>query len=72
MNKRKFGIIGEKIAKGYLENKGYEILKLILYKVGEIDIISKRIIVLYFWGKTRSNLKYGTPAMSVNKVKRNI
>ena len=27
MNTRKFGIIGEKIAQGYLINKGYEILE---------------------------------------------
>ena len=27
MNKRKFGIIGEKIAQGYLINKGYKILQ---------------------------------------------
>ena len=27
MNKRKFGIIVEKIAQGYLKNKGYEILE---------------------------------------------
>ena len=72
MNKRKFGIIGEKIAKCYLENKGYEILKTNFYtKVGEIDIISKKDnSIIFFEVKTRSNLKYGTPAMSVNKVKK--
>ena len=42
MNKRRFGIIGEKIAQGYL------------------------IIEV----KTRTNLKFGTPAMAVNFTKR--
>ena len=46
MNTRRFGIIGEKIAQGYLINKGYEILETNFYtKRGEIDIITKKIIV---------------------------
>ena len=40
MNKRRFGIIGEKIAQGYLINKGYKILDTNFYtKKGEIDIM---------------------------------
>lgn len=38
MNTRKFGIIGEKIAQGYLINKGYEILESnYYYKKREIE-----------------------------------
>ena len=37
MNKRKFGIIGEKISQGYLINKGYKILETNYYtRNGEI------------------------------------
>ena len=43
MNRRKFGIIGEKIAQGYLKNKGYTIVKTNYYtQRGEIDIIAKK------------------------------
>ena len=43
MNKRKFGIIGEKLAQGFLINGGYEIIDTNFYtKRGEIDIIAKK------------------------------
>lgn len=71
MNKRKFGIIGEKIAQGYLKTKGYKILETNFYtRVGEIDIICKKEkCIIFIEVKTRTNLKYGTPAMSVNTTK---
>ena len=51
MNTRKFGIIGEKIAQGYLINKGYEILENNYYtRRGEIDIIAKiNNLKIYFF-----------------------
>ena len=72
MNTRRFGIIGEKIAQGYLINSGYEILKTNFYtKMGEIDIIAKKDKYIVFAEvKTRTNLKFGTPAMSVNSKKK--
>ena len=72
MNKRKFGIIGEKIAQDYLRNNGYEILETnFCTKRGEIDIIAqKHNCIVFFEVKTRTNLKYGTPAMAVNSVKK--
>lgn len=72
MNKRKFGIIGEKIAQKYLKDKGYEILETNFYtKKGEIDIISmKENCIIFVEVKTRNNLEYGTPAMSVNTIKK--
>lgn len=72
MNKRKFGIVGEKIAQGYLLNKGYEILDTNFYtKKGEIDIIAQKDnCIVFFEVKTRSNLEYGTPAMAVNYTKK--
>lgn len=72
LNTRKFGIIGEKIAQGYLKTKNYEILKTNFYtKRGEIDIIAKQEnCIVFVEVKTRSNLEYGTPAMAVNGLKK--
>ncbi len=72
MNKRKFGIIGEKIVQGYLANKGYEIIETNYYtKKGEIDIIcQKDNCIIFVEVKTRTNLKFGTPAMAVNFTKK--
>ena len=71
MNKRRFGIIGEKIAQDYLRRNGYEILKTNFYtRKGEIDIIASiNNIIVFVEVKTRTNLKYGTPAMSIRDTK---
>lgn len=71
MNKRSFGKIGEKIAQQYLKNNNYKIIKTNFYtRVGEIDIICKENdCVIFIEVKTRTNFKYGTPAMAVNKIK---
>ena len=72
MNKRKFGIIGEKISQGYLINKGYKILETNYYtRNGEIDIIAQKDkCIIFVEVKTRTNLNFGTPAMSVNSIKK--
>lgn len=72
MNKRRFGIIGEKIAQDYLRNKGYKILETNFYtKRGEIDIIAQKDkCIIFVEVKTRTNLKFGTPAMAVNSTKK--
>lgn len=72
MNKRRFGIVGEKIAQSYLINKEYEIIETNFYtKRGEIDIIAKKDNCLVFIEvKTRTNLEFGTPAMAVNSIKK--
>lgn len=72
MNKRKFGIIGEKIAQGFLVKKGYEIIETNFYtKRGEIDIIAQKDnCIIFAEVKTRTNLNYGTPAMAVNSTKK--
>ena len=72
MNRRKFGTVGEKIAKNYLKNNGYEIIETNFYtKKGEIDIISQKDNWIVFVEiKTRNNLEYGTPAMAVNFTKK--
>lgn len=72
MNKRRFGIIGEKIAQDYLRNKGYEILETNFYtKRGEIDIIVRKDkFIIFVEVKTRTNLNFGTPSMAVNSTKK--
>ena len=72
MNKRKFGFIGEKIAQGYLINKEYKILETNFYtRNGEIDIIAQKDnCIIFVEVKTRTNLNFGTPAMSVNNAKK--
>ena len=72
MNTRRFGIIGEKFAQDYLRNKGYKILETNFYtKRGEIDIIAQKgNYIIFIEVKTRTNMKYGTPAMAVNSTKK--
>ena len=72
MNKRKFGIIGEKIAQDYLKNEGYKIIETNFYtRKGEIDIIAQKgKCIIFVEIKTRNNLEYGTPAMAVNSIKK--
>ena len=72
MNKRRFGIIGEKIAQGYLINKSYDILKTNFYtQKGEIDIIAKKgKCIIFIEVKTRTSIKFGTPAMAINSIKK--
>ena len=71
MNKRKFGMIGEKIAQDYLRKNGYDILKTNFYtKRGEIDIIASiNNTIVFVEVKTRTTLEYGTPAMAVGNTK---
>ena len=72
MNKRRFGIIGEKIAQDYFRNKGYKILETNFYtKRGEIDIIAQmENCIIFAEVKTRTSLKFGTPAMAINFTKK--
>ena len=72
MNKRKFGIIGEKIAQKYLKNNGYKIIENNYYtRNGEIDIIAnKEKYIVFVEVKTRTKEKYGKPSEAVNKTKK--
>ena len=73
MNKRKFGIIGEKMAQKYLKDNKYEIIENNYYtRNGEIDIIaSKNNYIIFVEVKTRTNLLDGIPieAVNYNKIK---
>ena len=70
-NKRKFGKQGEGIAEQYLKSKGYEIICKNFYtRRGEIDIVAQeKNFIVFVEVKTRTNCKYGTPAMAVNSKK---
>lgn len=72
MNKRRIGIIGEKIAHNYLRSNGYDILSTNYYtRSGEIDVIAKKKNYLIFIEvKTRTNNNYGTPSEAVNYIKK--
>jgi len=72
MNKRKFGIIGEKMAQKYLKDNKYEIIENNYYtRNGEIDIIaSKNNYIIFVEVKTRTNEKYGRAGEAVNKIKK--
>ena len=72
MNKRKFGIIGEKIAQDYLRNEDYKILETNFYtRRGEIDIIAKDKdeTIVFVEVKTRTSLEFGNPAEAVSYSK---
>ena len=70
-NNRKVGMKGEDIAEKYLKDKKYKIICKNFYtRKGEIDIIAiKDNNLIFFEVKTRTNYKYGTPAMAVNSTK---
>lgn len=70
-NKREFGKKGEEIAEKYLKSKRYKIICKNFYtRKGEIDIIAlKEKNLIFIEVKTRTNNKYGTPAMAVNPTK---
>lgn len=70
-NKRQFGMKGEAIAEKYLKSKNYKIICKNFYtRKGEIDIIAlKENYIVFCEVKTRTNYKYGTPAMAVSPTK---
>lgn len=63
---------GEEIAKDYLANKGYQILKCnFRTSNSEVDIIAKKEErIVFVEVKVRGSILYGTPEMFVNKEKR--
>ena len=72
--RKEIGKWGENLACKYLEENNYKIIQRnFLCRQGEIDIIADDTIkkeLVFIEVKTRSNLKYGNPAESVNKQKR--
>ena len=72
MNNRQFGAIGENIASGYLEEKGYRIIarNFRVGRMGEIDIIGwDGDFLCFIEVKARTNDSFGTPAEAVSPLK---
>lgn len=71
--RQEIGKWGENIACKYLEENNYKLIERnFSCRQGEIDIIAQDIVkkeLVFIEVKTRSNLKYGNPADSVNKEK---
>ncbi|MFA6081773.1 MAG: YraN family protein [Patescibacteria group bacterium] len=68
---KNLGKIGEDLSFDYLKSHGFFVLeKNFTSKFGEIDIIAKKDLSLYFIEvKTRSNLNYGEPFEAIDKRK---
>ena len=71
MEKKKVGVLGEKIALALLRSNGYRVLEKNFYtKFGEIDIVAQDKETLVFVEvKTRHSRAFGLPEESVNKRK---
>ena len=69
--KREIGVLGERIALKFLENKGYKIKrKNFRTPFGELDIVAKHKGSLVFIEvRTRSTSSLGPPILSVTRIK---
>lgn len=68
------GYLGEKIAKEYLEKKGYSIIEQnCRNKYGEIDLVACRVqeedTLVFVEVKTRIGEQFGTPEDAINRSK---
>ena len=72
MNRQQLGKLGEKLAREFLEKRGYHTLETgFRCQSGEIDIVAQEKDYLVFVEvRTRSNLKFGTPEESINRRKK--
>lgn len=70
--KIKLGNLGQKIAKDYLETKGYQILEEnYQVRAGEIDLVAKENQELVFVEvKTRTSLSFGQPEEAISAIKK--
>lgn len=68
---RKIGLIGEKYAKTFFENRGFEIIAQNVHtQYGEIDlIVSDKKELIFVEVKTRTNLAFGYPETSISLKK---
>ncbi|MFC2060330.1 YraN family protein [Chloroflexota bacterium] len=72
MKRRETGILGEKLAKEFLENQGYYIVET-NYRCpeGEIDIIARqRDYLVFIEVRTKRSLEFGSPEESITEVKK--
>ncbi len=71
MTRRETGILGEHVARDYLEEKGYRILETNYHcREGEIDIVARQQDTLIFVEvRTKTGNQFGTPVESVTERK---
>jgi len=72
MKRKDTGILGEKLAKDFLEKKGYHVIET-NYRCpeGEIDIIAKHGDFLVFIEvRTKTSREFGTPEESITLAKK--
>ncbi len=72
MKRRDTGILGEKLAKGFLKKRGYRILET-NYRCpeGEIDIIAKdKEFLVFIEVRTKKSLSFGSPEESITQAKK--
>ena len=69
--KQKLGKLGEKLAKKFLQNKGYRLISENFYtRFGEIDLIFlKGSVLIFVEVKTRSSLVKGLPIQAISRKK---
>ena len=71
MKRRDVGILGEKLARDFLEKRGYQILQT-NYRCpeGEIDIVaSHKDSLVFVEVRTKKSLEFGTPEESITPAK---
>ena len=71
MKRRDTGIHGEKLARDFLENKGYHIIET-NYRCpqGEIDIVARdKDCLVFVEVRTKKTLSFGTPEESITPTK---
>ena len=71
MKRRDTGILGEKLARGFLKKQGYHILET-NYRCshGEIDIVARhKEFLVFIEVRTKTSLKFGSPEESITPAK---
>ncbi len=72
MKRRETGILGEKLARGFLQKRGYRILEA-NYRCpeGEVDLIARhRDYLVFVEVKTKRSLEFGMPEEAITAAKR--
>lgn len=72
MKRKELGVIGEKLAIGFLKKKGYRIRETnFRCRHGEIDIIAqKKDCLIFIEVRTKSGSAFGTPEESMTTAKK--
>jgi len=72
MKRRDTGILGEKLARGFLKKRGYRILET-NYRCpqGEIDIVARhKDFLVFIEVRTKTSLEFGSPEESITPLKK--